>query len=211
MRMQVRCDRGSQSNMIPHLADIEGSVIRRCGVGNPGSVLARRREQWQRGKLDGAQRALSMRPEFRGAVMIRGHAHLDWRCVPEQTDAHRFAVVARRWALCTRDASPPAREGQRTYARPRGRTRWITIVRAAVSSSTITRQSPTRSRDSGRPLSLRRSAFRGSLARRSMANSTRCLTCGSRRSRWSLSARRSNSTDPRLRRHAQPCLRMISA
>ena len=91
----------------------------------------------------------------------------------------------RRWALGVY---------QRSYARPRGSTRWITIVRVATSSSTITRQSPTRNRDSARPVSWRREAPRGSLARRSIAVNTRCLTCGSSRSR-SLSARRSNSTD----------------
>ncbi len=50
-----------------------------------------------------------------------------------------------------------------------------------------------RRRDSARPFSLRTSALRGSSASRPIALSTRCLTCGSSRSR-SLSARRSNST-----------------
>jgi hypothetical protein len=53
------------------------------------------------------------------------------------------------------------------------------IVRSSTSSSRITRQSPTRSRDSGRPLSFRSSALRGSLTRRAIAVSTRWLTWGS--------------------------------
>lgn len=56
------------------------------------------------------------------------------------------------------------------------------------------RQSPTRIRDSGRPVSLRSPALLGSLASRSIAVNTRRLTCPSSRSR-SFSARRSNSTD----------------
>jgi len=61
---------------------------------------------------------------------------------------------------------------QRSYAHPRGRTRTTTIVRVATSSSTITRQSPTRSRGSGRPASLRRSTLHGSSASRPIAGAT---------------------------------------
>lgn len=70
---------------------------------------------------------------------------------------------------------------QRSYARPRGSTRLTMIVRVCGYSSTSTRQSPTRSRYSGRPLSLRTLPCSGSAESAPTASRTRRRIGGSSR------------------------------
>ena len=84
------------------------------------------------------------------------------------------------------------------------------IVREATSSSMITRQSPTRRRDSARPVSLRRATLPGSSTSRPIAMSTRCLTCRVKPFEILLSAP-FELDGPRLCAHESPCLSMISA